>query len=361
MAWWKFPEMAEEPEICRIVRIASLPPVGITNYGDMTSPSSAFLRGVLFWIAVCGCLAAQERVRLVTLRLPTTDVGAVAVQLEGAKEEAMVPVLKKKGITAWADFAKDRPWSGGKMDFKKETGSIRFGGESAHDHGIEIEVEPTDAGDEMHSRIAATVSLPIGEKGYRSMQYLVAEVMPKKQSGTWREMARWNDGKEAVMLWMFSVTGEPGTADASKREMKNVKMEVLFFKAEEADIKKLGLATVETKDNAFRWISQKATLVHEAAFVARSRDKMIWSDGKGTMEEKGGVVSADESHVALETEFSGEVSALKVQCRLITSKSGSGDENPKNLPVPSVFGVWEFSPVEGMEGSNLMAMRLSWP
>ncbi|WP_193214917.1 hypothetical protein [Luteolibacter marinus] len=319
------------------------------------SPSSRFaLIGAVVSLAASAIPGrAEEMVRYVLLQVPAKEGALIHSRLEKAKPEAMDEILQRPGIGMLGDFMEVNPWRGETVEMSMPMDPIEFGGEVAKERGVKLEVEGARiAAKGVVARLAAEVDLPEDSKGYRSFHsHGSIPVRP----GTWREDARWGDGKETLMLWRLATTTAPEDEAAAGDPVG--KVEMLWFKLPEADLGTLAKSKPETRDKAFEWLTGRGELWKESSFWVRGGERSAWMMAEGKLSLAKDQAVADESRAGFDVEIRVDGDTVKFAWNIFAKEQGSDDEAKTKFVATATPGVWEFSEIKGIDGANVVAWR----
>ncbi|MFM2241555.1 MAG: hypothetical protein RLZ97_410 [Verrucomicrobiota bacterium] len=302
--------------------------------------------------------AAKESTRLVALRLPAEEVAAVRAELnapeKSGKPETMAAVLKRRGVALVADLQQENPWQEERVELEKTTGTLESAGDVL-DLGVKLKLWSHRREGGVDARLQAEILLPTGGKGIRQLDG--SGEMRLTEPGRWREWLCWGDGKEAVMLWEYPLGFSAGAKPEDDGRVP-VRVEMKWFKAGEADLARLEKSKPETREKALEWLEGRARGWKEAVYSFRLGNPSIWAVSEGKHEVEDDLMMAEDG-LTIETKGVAVEGSIKLDWDVKARERSK--EKDSHLSATLEPGIWEFLPVEGVAGANLVACRIKMP
>jgi hypothetical protein len=298
---------------------------------------------------------AIEQTRLVALRLPPDAVAEVRAELldplKTSKSETMEQVLKRQGVVLVAELQVENPWREEIIELEKTTGAVE-GADERLDLGLFASIRSFRDSGNIDMGLCVEVRLPRGAKKARTLYAIGDDWMI--EPGTWREWFFWSDGKEAVMLWEYP-QGFPEAPASQVGDASRLQLETRWFQLEDSDLAQLAKSKPETRENAMKWLEKRTPLRKEMLCTWKHNSKSGWSEKLGNYSEK----PILEEGLTIHINGFREDGAVKVDLTLAVLEQGK--ESKSELSANLVPGVWEFLPVAGMPGANIVACRVIHP
>lgn len=317
---------------------------------------------VVIAVGLAGPSRAEESVRMVVLQAAAKDLAAIRKELgdvaKGSKPEAIDELIKRRTATALCDFKEANPWRSEPILMQKATGTIKVGGMELQDLGVFAKLEGGKYGAVTADTTEVEIALPAGGDAYRTFQSLGNSMVPL--SGRWQERACWSDAKEALTLWQYAKVTAP--ADPSEKSLVGnwdcARVQMLWFRATNADLQKLAQAKPENRAKAMEWLAGRAKLWTEAGFRARTGERTMWISRRAEPKIKDGDANELIEGLSLDGNYSGQGEELRMEWSAEASYPAKAPVTFK-LSSPAAPGVWIFLPVQDLAEANVVACRIS--